>query len=96
VAFLGINDDRAEALFATAYTTAAEHWHMVTPDGDDLIEGRAIVYLLKCLRPTRLVGVVVSWLHLEFGLTGCDRVLSRLRVRLSRLTGDCEGPLRYP
>lgn len=74
----------------------SEKWHVVTPQAEDLTEGRAIVAVLGALAPTRWLSRFLLWIRADRALNGVYQVLGRHRGKLGRLVPDVEGPRRYP
>ncbi len=72
------------------------HWHLVTPQLDDLTRGKGLIALLGELTPTRWLSRVLSWLRAERLLDGFDAALQRIKRKLGMLVPNVEGPRRYP
>jgi hypothetical protein len=85
-----------ELLPGVRYAVIKQHWHIVTPDGEDLIEGAAGIVLLELLKPTRWVGKALRALRAERLLTPIDRFIARYRKKAKRWVKDGERPRRYP
>ncbi len=74
----------------------SDHWHLVTPQLDDLTRGKGLIALLGELAPTRWLSRVLSRLRAERLLDGFDAVLQRIKGKLGKLVPNVEGPRRYP
>ncbi len=74
----------------------SDHWHLVTPQLDDLTRGKGLLALLGELAPTRWLSHVLSWLRAERLLDGFDAVMQRIKRKLGKLAPNIEGPRRYP
>jgi len=74
----------------------SDHWHLVTPQLDDLTRGKGLIALLGELTRTRWLSRVLSWLRAERLLDGFDSVLRRIKGKLGRLVPNVEGLRRYP
>ncbi len=85
-----------ELLPGVRYAVIKQHWHLITPDGEDLIEGAAGMVLLELLKPTRWLGKTLRLLRAERLLTRIDRFIARHRRRAKRYVKDGPRPHRYP
>jgi hypothetical protein len=74
----------------------SDHWHLVTPQLDDLTRGKGLIALLGELAPTRWLSHVLAWLRAERLLGGFDAVMQRIKSKLGKLVPNVEGPRRYP
>ncbi len=74
----------------------SDHWHLVTPQLDDLTRGKGLIALLGELAPTRWLSHVLSWLRAERLLDAFDAVMQRIKSTLGKLVPNVEGPRRYP
>ncbi len=74
----------------------SDHWHLVTPQLDDLTRGKGLIALLGELAPTRWLSRVLSWLRARRLLDGFDAVLQRIKGKLGKLVPNVEGPRHYP
>ena len=74
----------------------SDHWHLVTPQLDDLTRGKGLIALLGELARTRWLSRALSWLRAERLLDGFDSVLQRIKGKLGKLVPNVEGPRRYP
>ena len=74
----------------------SDHWHLVTPQLDDLTRGKGLIALLGELAPTRWLSYVLSWLRAERLLDAFDAVMQRIKRKLGKLVPNLEGPRRYP
>ncbi len=74
----------------------SDHWHLVTPQLDDLTRGEGLIALLGELAPTRWLSHGLSWLRAERLLDGFDAVTQRIKGKLGKLVLNVEGPRRYP
>ncbi len=73
-----------------------DHWHLVTPDGEDIVGGLAGVTLLEQLGRTRRLGRALRHLRLHPVVYGLDWASGKLRPHLGRFVDDGPGPERYP
>ncbi len=97
MAFLPLDDALVEHLLP--HLTAdqrSDHWHLVTPQLDDLTRGKGLIALLGELAPTRWLSRVLSWLRAVRLLNGFDGVLKRTRSKMGKLVPNVAGPRRYP
>ncbi len=85
-----------ELLPGVRYRVIKQHWHLVTPDGEDLTEGAAGIVLLELLKPTRWLGKTLRTLRAERILTRIDRFIARYRRKAKRMVKDGQRPRRYP
>jgi hypothetical protein len=74
----------------------SDHWHLVTPQLDDLTRGKGLIALLGELTRTRRLSRALSWLRADRLLDGFDSVLQRIKGKLGRLVPNVEGPRRCP
>ena len=98
LAYVPLDHDLAAQLLAhVPEDHRADHWHLVTPDGRDLVGGVAGIALFEELRPPlRWLGRGLRALRLAWAARIGDEVLARLRPRLGRFVRDEPGPMRYP
>jgi len=97
LAYVSLRDPLAEELLpGSTVEERAAHWHLIQPDGTDLIGGAAVLALLEALPPTRLIGRAVRSLRMEKLLTAIDGFIGRKRSRLGDFVKDRPGPIRYP
>jgi hypothetical protein len=74
----------------------SDHWHLVTPQLDDLTKGKGLIALFGELAPTRWLSRVLSWLRAERLLDGFDAVLGLIKSKMGKLVPNVDGPRRYP
>jgi hypothetical protein len=97
LAFLPADDALvADLLPGLTADQKSDHWHLLTPAMDDLIEGKGLIALLGELAVTRWLSRLLTFLRAERLLDGLDRVLGRMRGEMGNLVPDVEGPRRYP
>ena len=96
LALLPFDDPEAAGYSGGEDSEFRKHWHLIEPDGRDLIRGDAGVALLEHLAPLRKAGSLLR----RFGLTplvaAIDLVLDAARPYLSRVTPDGPAPRRPP
>lgn len=75
---------------------AREHWHLVMPDGTDLVKGEAGITLLELLPLTRGLGRALRAMALYPVVDAIDWSLDKARTKLGWTVADLPGPERYP
>lgn len=78
------------------YAVIKQHWHLITPEGEDLVEGAAGILLLELLKPTRWLGRLLRLIRAESFVTRVDRFIARHRRRAKKWVKDGDRPHRYP
>ncbi len=97
LAFLPFDDARVASLLPDLTSDQrSDHWHLITPQLDDLTTGKGLIALLGELAPTRWLSRVLSFLRAGRLLDGLDAVLERVRGKMGKLVPNVEGPRRYP
>lgn len=82
-------------LAATPEAERCDHWHFVTPDGEDMVGGLAAIALLEQLGRTWYLARSARFLRLTPLVHAGDWILEKLRPRLGRFVADQPGPIRY-
>lgn len=97
LAFVPLADDLVRDLLPDmTEEKARQHWHLVMPDGSDLVKGEAGITLLELLPLTRWLGHVLRALKLHPIVDAIDWSLGKARTKLGWSAADLPGPERYP
>ena len=97
LAFLPCDDALVASLLPDVTSDQrSDHWHLVTPQLEDLIKGKGLIALAGELAPTRWLSRVLAFLRAGKLLDVLDAVLDRFRSIMGKLVRDVEGPHRYP